>query len=106
MGMSEYDPGVADRRAWNASRKVGAKRALKPRQVWAIGFFLDPHSRVRDRALFDLAVDSKLRGCDGVKVKLGELVVGSEIRNRAVVVQRKNGQPVQFELMQDLERAC
>lgn len=93
MGMSEYDPGVADRRTWNAGRNVGAKRALKPRQVWAIRFFLDQHRRIRDRALFDLAVDSKLRGCDVVKVKIGELVVGGEIRNRAIVVQRKTGKP-------------
>ncbi|MDQ3079944.1 MAG: tyrosine-type recombinase/integrase [Pseudomonadota bacterium] len=101
MGMSEYDPGASDRQAWNAGRKVGAKRALKPRQVWAIRFFLDQHGRVRDRALFDLAVDSKLRGCDVVKVKIGEIVAGGEIRNRAIVVQRKTGKPVQFELMQD-----
>ncbi len=93
MGMSEYDPGASDRRAWNAGRKVGAKRALKPRQVWAIRFFLDQHGRVRDRALFDLAVDSKLRGCDVVKVKIGEIVAGGDIRNRAIVVQRKTGKP-------------
>ena len=101
MGMSEYDPGASDRRAWNAGRKVGTKRTLKPRQVWAIRYFLDRHGRVRDRALFDLAVDSKLRGCDVVKVKIGEIVAGGEIRNRAIVVQRKTGKPVQFELMQD-----
>ena len=67
MGTSEFDPEAPDRRAWNAGRKVGAKRALKPRQVWAIRFFLDQHCRLRDRALFDLAIDSKLRGCDVVK---------------------------------------
>jgi hypothetical protein len=70
MGMSEFDPAASDRRAWNAGRKVGAKRALKPRQVWAIRFFLDQHRRLRDRALFDLAIDSKLRGCDVVSVKM------------------------------------
>ena len=63
MGRSEYDPGAIDRRAWNAGRLVGAKRALKPQQVWAIRFLLDREKRVRDRALFDLAIDSKLRGC-------------------------------------------
>jgi site-specific recombinase XerC len=101
MGMSQYDPGAQERRAWNAGRKVGAKRALKPRQVWAVRFFLDQHRRVRDRALFDLAIDSKLRGCDIVKIKIGELVGGSQIRNRAIVVQQKTGRPVQFELMDD-----
>lgn len=49
---------------WNEGRLVGAKRALKQQQVWAIRFWLDQHRRVRDRALFDFAIDSKLRGCD------------------------------------------
>ncbi|PZV36499.1 tyrosine-type recombinase/integrase [Mesorhizobium kowhaii] len=101
MGILQYDPGSQERRAWNAGRKVGAKRALKPRQVWAVRFFLDQHHRVRDRALFDLAIDSKLRGCDIVKIKIGELVSGSQIRTRAIVVQQKTGRPVQFELMDD-----
>ena len=64
MGLSEFDPAARERVSWNAGRKVGAKRALKPRQIWAIRFFLDQHGRVRDRALFDLAIDSKLRGCE------------------------------------------
>jgi hypothetical protein len=57
MGHSEYDPDFRDRRAWNSGRKLGAKRALKPQQVWAIRFWLDREGRVRDRALFDLAID-------------------------------------------------
>jgi site-specific recombinase XerC len=101
MGMSEFDPATRERRAWNAGRKVGAKRALKPRQVWAIRFFLDQHRRLRDRALFDLAIDNKLRGCDIVKIKIGNLVSGGHIRSRAIVVQQKTGRPVQFELMDD-----
>jgi hypothetical protein len=50
---------------------------LKPRDVWAIRFFLDEHRRLRDRALFDLAIDSKLRGCDIVKMKIGGIVTGT-----------------------------
>jgi hypothetical protein len=69
MGYSEYDPGVRDQRAWNAGRKLGAKRALKPQQVWAVRFWLDCQRRVRDRAMLDLAIDSKLRGCDIVKIR-------------------------------------
>lgn len=53
---------------------------------------------MRDRALFDLALDSKLRGCDLVKLKIGTLVTGHEIRTRAMVVQQKTGRPVQFEI--------
>jgi site-specific recombinase XerC len=101
MGLSQYDPAAQERRAWNAGRKVGAKRALKPRQVWAIRFFLDRERRVRDRALFDLAIDSKLRGCDLVTIKIGTLVVGPEIRTRATVVQQKTERPLQFVLMTD-----
>ena len=93
MGHSEYDPGVKDRRPWNAGRMMGAKRALKPRQVWAIRFWLDREHRLRDRAMFDLAIDSKLCGCDLVKVKIGDLVSGLRVRSRAIVIQQKTGQP-------------
>ena len=86
MGHSEYDPASSERRAWNAGRKLGAKRALKPQQVWAIRFWLDRERRLRDRALFDLAIDSKLRGCDVVKVRIGDLVSGGQVRTRAIVV--------------------
>ena len=64
MGISQYDPAAAGRPAWNAGKQVGAKRAFKVRQIWSIRFFLDREGRMRDRALFDLAIDSKLRGCD------------------------------------------
>jgi hypothetical protein len=76
MGHSEYDPDFKDRRPWNAGRKLGAKRALKPQQVWAIRFWLDREQRVRDRAMFDVAIDSKLRGCDIVKIRISDLVSG------------------------------
>lgn len=100
MGHSTFDPATNGRKAWNAGRVVGAKRALKPPQVWAIRFWLDHEGRLHDRALFDLAIDSKLRGCDVVKVKIGDLVSGGRIRARAIVVQRKTKRPVQFELME------
>ncbi len=100
MGHSEYDPAFAERRPWNAGRKLGAKRALKPQQVWAIRFWLDRERRLRDRALFDLAIDSKLRGCDVVKVRIGDLVTGGIVRNRAIVIQQKTSKPVQFELLE------
>jgi hypothetical protein len=100
MGHSEYDPAFKECRAWNAGRKLGAKRALKPQQVWAVRFWLDREGRVRDRAMFDLAIDSKLRGCDVVKVRIGDLVSGGRVRSRAIVIQRKTGRPVQFELLE------
>ena len=100
MGDSEFDPASRERRPWNAGKMVGGKRALKPRQVWAIRFWLDRERRLRDRALFDLAIDSKLRGCDVVKIRIGELVSGSRVRTRATVTQQKTGRPVQFELLE------
>jgi integrase len=105
MGISNLDPGAHERRPWNAGSLVGAKRPLKPRDVWAIRFFLDEHRRMRDRALFDLAIDSKLRGCDVIKLKIGDVVSGGSIRNRATVVQQKTRRPVQFELMADCRKS-
>ena len=100
MGHSAYDPGSKGRRPWNTGRKLGAKRPLKPKQVWAIRFWLDHENRLRDHALFDFAIDSKLRGCDIVKIKIGEITSGGRIRSRAIVVQQKTGRPVQFELLE------
>jgi integrase len=85
MGISEFDLATRGRRPWNAGRMVGAKRALKAQQVWAIRFWLDRERRLRDRALFDLAIDSKLRGCDVVKIRIGELVSGCRVRARATL---------------------
>ncbi len=98
MGISKYDPAALGRPAWNAGKQVGVKKPLKQRQIWAVRFFLDREGRMRDRALFDLAIDSKLRGCDLVKLKIGTLVTGHDIRTRATVVQQKTGRPVQFEI--------
>ena len=98
MGISQFDPGASGRPAWNVGKQVGAKRALKIRQIWSIRFFLDREGRIRDRALFDLAIDSKLRGFDLVKIKIGTLVAGPTIRARSMVVQQKTGRPVQFEI--------
>ena len=74
MGLSVYDPGFKDRRPWNAGQKLGAKRPLKQHQVSAIRFWLDRERRLRDHALFDLAIDSKLRGCDVVTVDARPIV--------------------------------
>jgi hypothetical protein len=74
MGHAAQDPAIKGRPAWTAGRKLGAKRARKPQQVWAVRFWLDRERRRRDRAMFDL--DSKLRGCDIVKLKIGDIVSG------------------------------
>ena len=74
---------------------------LTQKQIWAIRFFLHREERLRDRALFDLAIDSKLRGCDLVKLRIGGLIVGQDIWTRAMVVQQKTGRPVQFGITAD-----
>jgi integrase len=102
MGHSQFDPAVQIRPAWNAGKTVGTKRPLTQKQIWAVRFFLDREGRVRDKALFDLAIDSKLRGCDLVKIKIADLVSGAAIRTRALVIQQKTGRPVQFELTADV----
>lgn len=102
MGYSQYDRGAQASTPWNAGKTVGTKRPLSQKQIWAIRFFLDREKRLRDRALFDLAIDSKLRGCDLVKIKIGDVVAGEEVRKRATVIQQKTRRPVQFELSGDV----
>ena len=99
MGHSPLDPTFQERRPWNEGRLLGAKRALKQQQVWAIRFWLDQHRRLRDRALFAFAIDSKLSGCDVVKVRIGDMVSGRRVQIGATIVQQKIKGPVQFELM-------
>lgn len=101
MTYSHLDPAMQNRVSCNAGKTVGTKRPLTQKQIWAIRFFLDREERLRDRALFDLAIDSKLRGCDLVKLKIGDLLAGSEVRDRAMIIQRKTGRPVQFEITAD-----
>lgn len=89
MGYFRFDPAMSVSAAWNAGKNVGAKRPLTQKQIWAIRFHLDREGRLRDKALFDLAIDSKLRGCDLVKIKIGDVVAGADIRNRAIVIRQR-----------------
>jgi integrase len=102
VGHSQFDDASRERAAWNAGKKVGTERPFTQKQIWAIRFFLDRERRVRDRALFDLAIDSKLRGCDLVKIRIHDVVTGPEIRSRATIIQQKTGRPVQFEITADV----
>lgn len=102
MEMSVAETTASKRQVWNAGRSVGANRALKPKQIWEIQFYLNERRRLRDRALSDLVIDSKLRGCDLVRMKIGDIVSGGQIRTRALVMQQNTGRPVQFEPMPDV----
>ena len=83
---------------WNKGRSVGAKLALKPKHVWSLRFHLQREGMVRDLAMFNLAIDTKLRGCDLVKLRIGDVVADGEAKKRATVVQQKTGKSVTFEL--------
>ena len=83
---------------WNKGRLIGQKRPLKPKDVWAIRVRLQLEGRKRDLALFNLAIDSKLRGCDLVSLQVDDVSVGGRVRDRATVIQKKTGRPVQFEI--------
>lgn len=89
MRYSRFDHATERRVAWNAAKNVGTKRPLTQKQIWASRFHLDREGWLRDKALFDIAIDSKPRGCDLVKVKIGDVVAGSDIRSRATVIQQK-----------------
>jgi len=77
---------------------TGPKPPLKPKQIWSIRTRLNIAKRVRDAAMFDLAIDTKLRGCDLVRLRIGDIALHGTVRNRATVVRRKTGRPVQFEI--------
>ena len=86
------------REPWNKGKLVGQKPPLKPKDIWAIRIHLQNEHRVRDLAMFNLAIDSKLRGCDLVNLHDRDVTHGNQILPRAMVVHRKTRRPVQFEL--------
>ncbi|WP_368649505.1 tyrosine-type recombinase/integrase [Castellaniella ginsengisoli] len=83
---------------WNKGRLVGQKAPLKLKEIWAIRIRLQLSEKVRDLALFNLAIDSKLRGCDLVSLRVCDISKGKSIYPRAIVMQRKTHRPVQFEI--------
>ena len=86
-------------------RLTGQKPPLKPKDVWAIRIQLQIHGKTRDLALFNLAIDSKLRSCDLVALRVSDVVVSGSIRGRTVIIQQKTGRPVQFELTEQTRKA-
>lgn len=87
-----------NRPAWNKGRIVGQKRPLEPKHVWAIRIRLELAGSIRDLALFNMAVDSKLRGCDLVKLKVVDVFAAAHVKERASVRQSETRRPVQFEI--------
>jgi len=90
---------------WNKSKLIGQKPPLKQREIWAIRIRLQLKSGTRELAMFNLAIDSKLRSCDLVKLKVRDVYHGNDIASRAMVLQKKTQQPVQFEITEQTRDA-
>ena len=89
----------------NKGKLMGQKLPLKPREIWAIRFRLQLAHRTRDLALFNLGIDSKLRGCDLVALRVSDVAPGGRVASRAVVMQKKTHQPVKFEITEQARDA-
>jgi integrase len=76
----------------------GQKPPLKLKEIWAIRIRLQLHERIRDLAMFNLAIDSKLTACDLTALKFDDVAMSGRVKSRAIVVQKKTGRPVQFEI--------
>jgi integrase len=83
---------------WNKGKLVGQKPPLKLKEIWAIRIRLQLGKKVRDLAMFNLAIDSKLRGCDLVNLKVRDVCHGNQVASRASILQSKTRRPVQFEI--------
>jgi integrase len=92
-------------RPWNKGKLVGQKAPLKLREIWAIRVRLQVFRRRRELALFNLGIDSKLRACDLLKLKVRDISLGERIAVRAIVVQQKTSRPVQFEITESTRTA-
>jgi integrase len=95
----------ARREPWNKGRLIGQKRPLRPKDVWSIRVRLQIGGLQRDLALFNLAIDSKLRACDLVALRTNDIEAGGRIRERTTIVQKKTGRPVQFEITEPTRAA-
>jgi len=96
--MEHAEASPSRREPWNKGKLVGQKAPFKAREISAIRTRLQLENQTRDLALFDLGIDSKLRGCDLVKMRVRDICHGSDVAPRATVMQQKTKRPVQFEI--------
>ena len=89
---------AASRSPWNKGKLVGQKRPLKLKEVWEVHFRLESAGRCRDLAMFNLAIDSKLRACDLLRLRVSDVSNGGRVGSRAMILQKKTARPVQFEI--------
>ena len=93
------------RAPWNKGRLIGAKPPFRQKHVWAIHTMLQNEPSKRDLAMFNLAIDSKLRGCDVISIRVDDVAPNGYAVDRATVRQRKTGRPVRFELTEHTRQA-
>jgi integrase len=108
--MTMQDPAQASPRSqhrepWNKGKLIGAKPPLRSKHVWSIRTKLQVEGQTRDLAMFNLAIDSKLRGCDVVALKVEDVAPGGYTLDRATVRQKKTGQPVRFEMTEQTRQS-
>ena len=107
--MDDYNPsppGTATTRpAWNKGKIIGPRPPLRPGHVWSIRAKLDLERRLRDLALFNLAIDGKLRGCDLISLRVSDVAPNGYAVDRASVRQKKTGRPVRFELTEQTRQS-
>jgi len=105
QSVSDAIPQVPRRDPWNKGKLTGAKPPLRPKHVWSIRTKLQVEGKMRDLAMFNLAIDSKLRGCDAVHLMVEDVAPHGVTVDRATVRQRKTGRPVRFELTEQTREA-
>ena len=103
--MQQESPTSSKRIPWNKGKLTGAKPPLRPKHVWSIRTKLQMADRKRDLALFNLAIDSKLRGCDVVALRVEDIAPQGYAMERAIVRQKKTGRPVRFEITEQSRHA-
>ncbi|MDA0146161.1 tyrosine-type recombinase/integrase [Vibrio sp. RW] len=90
---------MASRIPWNKGKIIGQKAPLRQQEIWSIRARLEIANNLKELALFNLAIDSKLRGCDLVALKVSDVMRSGDILTRTSVVQQKTGTPVMFEII-------
>lgn len=103
--MCPSTPVATQRPIWNKGKLVGQKPPLKLKEVWSIRTRLQLADRVRDLALLNLAIDSKLRACDLVRLRVIDISQGGHVAHRTMVLQKKTQRPVQFEITEQTRHA-
>ena len=103
--MESINESAVPREPWNKGKLIGQKAPLKLKDIWASRVRLQLGDRVRELALFNLAIDSKLRSCDLVKLRVRDVCHGERIASRTIIMQQKTQQPVQFEITEQTREA-